>query len=65
MGSYDCLIAFVFDTGGSRKLVNNEMNTNRLEHHKHSCIPIEALLPSINRTPDKSVPISLPAAFAM
>ena len=51
--------------GGSRKLVNNEMNTNKLEHHKHSCIPTEALVPIMNKTPDKSVPISLPAAFAM
>ena len=35
------------------------------EHHKHSCIPIEALAPSMNKTPDRRVPISLPAAFAM
>ncbi len=58
-------MAIALETGGSRRLVNNEINTNKLEHHKHSCIPIEAFVPSMNRTPDKSVPISLPAAFAM
>ena len=52
------MIAFVFDTGGSRNLVNNEINTNMLEKHKYSCIPIEALVPILNKTPDNSVPIS-------
>tara|TARA_B100000965_G_scaffold346972_1_gene318803 strand:+ start:78 stop:281 length:204 start_codon:yes stop_codon:yes gene_type:complete len=59
------LIAFVFDTGGSRKLYNYEMNINKLEHHRHICIPIDALVPCMNKTPDRRVPISLPAAFAM
>ena len=51
MGFYDFSIAIALKTGGSRKLFNNEIYTNKLEHHKHSCIPIEALVPSMNKTP--------------
>ena len=59
MSFCDYLKAFVFDTVGSRKLVNNEMNTNRLEHHKYICMPIDVLVPSMNKTPDMRLPISL------
>ena len=58
-------MAIALETGGSRRLVNHDKNTNKLEHHKQTCIPTDVSDPSINRTPDKSVPISLPAALAM
>ena len=58
-------MAIALEIGGSRRLVNNEINTNKLEHHKQTCIPTDVSDPSINRTPDKRVPISLPASFAM
>ncbi len=49
---------------GSERLVNQDKSTNKIEHHKQTYIPIDALLPCINMTPDKSIPINIPSAFS-